>query len=97
MLQTFCVSVYFCGCAVYVVYSLQQMYLDFVSILQDMGLTDTGEYVVIGVKDDETYDYDKAVDYMFVGKMLESIAVEKHRLSRPKISKEQYNKWLLMS
>ncbi|XP_076449001.1 guanylate cyclase 32E-like [Babylonia areolata] len=50
---------------VYVLYTLSELFIDFVNTLQSMGLTDTGEYVVIGIKDDEAYDYSKAMDYIF--------------------------------
>ncbi|KAL8565518.1 hypothetical protein ACOMHN_049494 [Nucella lapillus] len=50
---------------VYVLYTLSVLYIDFVNVLQTMGLTDTGEYVVLGVKDNEAYDYSKATDYIF--------------------------------
>jgi len=55
--------------SVYVLYTLTELFIDFVNFLQNMGLTETEEYVVIGVKDDEAYDYSKAVDYMFHGKI----------------------------
>ena len=59
--------------SVYVLYTLTELFIDFVNFLQSMGLTETEEYVVIGVKDDEAYDYSKAVDYMFHGKISSSL------------------------
>ncbi|XP_025088185.1 guanylate cyclase 32E-like [Pomacea canaliculata] len=45
---------------IYVLFTCTKAFQDMVNFLQEMGLTDTGEYVVIGIRDDETYDETKA-------------------------------------
>jgi hypothetical protein len=53
-----------------VLYTLADLFTDFVNVLQAMGLTDTGEYVVIGIRDDEAYDYKNYQKYMFLGNIV---------------------------
>ena len=43
------------------------MFLDAVQFMHSQGLTDTGKYVVIGVRDDEPYTKDMSQDVMFYG------------------------------
>nr|KAG5701206.1 hypothetical protein BaRGS_008582 [Batillaria attramentaria] len=50
---------------VYVMYTSREAFNDLVATLGDMGLTDTGEYVVIGIRDDETYNYKQNLSLMF--------------------------------
>jgi len=50
---------------VYVIYSYDQMFTDFLGKLQEMGLTDLGEYVVIGVMNDMPFQEEMGTDLMF--------------------------------
>ncbi|XP_048248100.1 guanylate cyclase 32E-like [Haliotis rufescens] len=50
---------------VYVLYSRIPAFIDFVRFLNRLGLTDTGEYVVIGIRDDETYNPESNTDFIF--------------------------------
>ncbi|PVD38420.1 hypothetical protein C0Q70_01035 [Pomacea canaliculata] len=55
---------------IYVLFTCTKAFQDMVNFLQEMGLTDTGEYVVIGIRDDETYDETKASSLVIPGTRL---------------------------
>ncbi|XP_041362491.1 guanylate cyclase 32E-like [Gigantopelta aegis] len=50
---------------VYVIYSHPSAFIDFVRFLHKLGLTDSGEYVVIGIRDDEDYNIAETAEFLF--------------------------------
>lgn len=53
--------------SVYVVYSRPGLFIDFVRTMYQLGLTDTGEYVIIGVRNEEPFQDYMSTELMFDG------------------------------
>ncbi|ESO84763.1 hypothetical protein LOTGIDRAFT_221869, partial [Lottia gigantea] len=68
---------------VYVMYSYPPAFIDFVRFMQELGLTDTGEYVVIGIRNDEVFDEAGNKYLMFQVFINFSIILSRRDFTRP--------------
>ncbi|XP_035826750.1 guanylate cyclase 32E [Aplysia californica] len=57
---------------IYVIYSKATLFLDFLSLMQDRGLTELGEYVVIGIRNDSPFQEKMSTELMFPTSTFES-------------------------